>query len=183
MHRLAHLTVGLIGLLALAGCRTATRVTEVPRVDLELSGAGNRGYLIGTPPPAPEQDPTRQMVHIDVEIPSFYKPTLSGTTVGLEDIMPADAAPAPPAPAIPVQLGAAPRYETYVVQKGDSLWSIAAKAEIYGRASRWRVIFDANRDLLKSPDHLKVGMTLKIPRGEPADDLITYGDEGTPYKK
>jgi nucleoid-associated protein YgaU len=74
-------------------------------------------------------------------------------------------------------------YDSYTVQKGDSLWSIAAKPEVYGKASQWRRIFDANRDLLKTPDQVRQGMTLKIPRGEPADDSTTYEDEGITYKK
>ena len=49
MRSLAQITWGVVGVLVISGCRTATRVTEVPRVDLELSG-GNRGYLVGTPP-------------------------------------------------------------------------------------------------------------------------------------
>ena len=61
------------------------------------------------------------------------------------------------------------------MKRGESLWSIAAKPDIYGKATRWRRIFDANRDLLKSPDRLKAGMKLRIPHEdenveEPADD-------------
>jgi nucleoid-associated protein YgaU len=73
------------------------------------------------------------------------------------------------------------RYDTYVVQKGDSLWSIAAKPEIYGKATRWRRIFDANRDLLKSPDQLKAGMNLKIPREDGAEE--EPADEGATFTK
>ncbi|MBI4342382.1 MAG: LysM peptidoglycan-binding domain-containing protein [Candidatus Omnitrophica bacterium] len=81
--------------------------------------------------------------------------------------------------------GAPSHYDTYVVQKGDSLWSIAANPEIYGKASKWRRIFDANRDLLKSPDRVRAGMTLKIPRGESEDGgSTTYDDDGgITYKK
>ena len=68
------------------------------------------------------------------------------------------------------------RYDTYVVKKGDSLWSIAAKPEVYGTATKWRRLYDANRDLLKSPERLRPGMTLKIPRseGEESEDVGTY---------
>lgn len=167
----------LAALLAAGGCRAATRVTTVPRVDLELEGAGNRGYLVGTPPPAGELKTTREMIETDVEIPSFYKPK-RGTTAGLEEIVP---------PEMDMEdTGGAPAagpYDSYVVQKGDSLWSIAAKPEIYGKATHWRRIFDANRDLLKSPDRLKAGMTLKIPRGGEGAGETTYGDEGVTYKK
>lgn len=179
MHRIAHLGAGLLVLAGLNGCRAATRVTTVPRVDLEVMGSGNRGYLIGTPPPAGELKTTREIIETDVEIPSFYKPKRGQTAAGLGEIAPpemdideAGAAPLSPA-----------RYDTYVVQKGDTLWTIAKKPEIYGKATYWRRLFDANRDLLSSPDRLKAGMTLKIPRGEEEAGETMYEDEGVAYKK
>ena len=51
--------------------------------------------------------------------------------------------------------------KTYVVQKGDSLSKIAKKE--YGDAGDWRKIFEANRDLIKDPDLIHPGQTLKIP--------------------
>ena len=172
------------GLLLTAGCqaptRMATRVKEVPRVDLSLEG-GNRGYLVGTAPSGggPGRT-TRQMVETDVEIPTLYNPK-PGSKQGLGEIAPPEieqeeseaggaGANEPPA-----------RYDTYVVKPGESLWSIAAKPEIYGKATRWRRIFDANRGLLKSPDRLKAGMTLKIPRE--AEGNEGPEDKGTTYRK
>ena len=72
------------------------------------------------------------------------------------------------------------RYDAYTVQRGDSLWSIAAKPEVYGKATRWRRIFDANRNLLPSPDRLKAGMVLQIPQEE-TDELPE--DKGSTYAK
>ena len=168
----------VLSALTITGCRTATRVTEVPRVDLNLEG-GNRGYLVGTPPEAGELSQTRQMVATDVEIPSFYKPTHHGTPLNVEGLAPPEMETDEGSVQVPAQ-----RYDTYVVQKGDSLWSIAAKPEIYGKASRWRRLYDANRDLLKSPDRLRAGMTLKVPRSadEPTSNT-TYEDAGVTYKK
>ncbi len=51
---------------------------------------------------------------------------------------------------------------TYVVQKGDTLYSIARKF-YNGDQSRWRVIYEANRSRLRGPDQLAVGMKLIIP--------------------
>jgi len=53
----------------------------------------------------------------------------------------------------------APR--TYEVQKGDSLSKIAKK--FYGEAGAWKRIFEANRDVVKNPDLIQPGWTLKIP--------------------
>ena len=53
--------------------------------------------------------------------------------------------------------------QEYVVQDGDNLSGISLA--VYGTGSRWKEIFDANRDKLESPDWLQVGMKLKIPGG------------------
>ena len=51
--------------------------------------------------------------------------------------------------------------ETYVVVAGDSLWKIAKAA--YGKGSMWKVLYEANRDLIKNPNMIYVGQTLVIP--------------------
>ena len=173
MRRLGPGAVVLMNLLALSGCRTATKVTDVPRVDLDL-GNGNRGYLVGTPPPeAAEMKTTRKVLWTDVELPTTYQPKRSAAPAspseaeqeapGPSEGMTA-AAPAGGADTTPVH------YDTYVVRKGDALSTIAAKPEIYGHGSRWRRIYDANKDQLKSPDQVRAGMTLKIPRGGEPDE-------------
>ena len=156
----------MVSALVVAGCRTAARVREVPRVDLALE-KGNRGYLVGRPPETAELNTTRQMLEADVELPSAYKAKRSRTSITLDQVSPPEVEP------LPTQ-GAPASYDTYVLQKGDSLWSIAAKPEIYGSATRWRDLYEANRELLKSPDRVRPGMTLKIPRGSA---------EPTTYKK
>ncbi len=50
---------------------------------------------------------------------------------------------------------------TYTVVKGDTLSHIAE--EHYGKASKWQVIFEANRDQLSDPDKIQPGQVLKIP--------------------
>ena len=56
---------------------------------------------------------------------------------------------------------------TYTVAKGDTLSKIAK--EHYGKASKWPLIFDANRDQLNDPDRIRPGQVLKIP-ADRADD-------------
>ncbi len=162
MVRAGRMLVGVMLLVLAAGCRAAMQVKEVPRTDLELEGAGNRGYLAGSPPAPGELKTTRQMVDLNIEVPSsFPGEPRQGMAPG--DI---------PPPEIELEQAEMPEswtapteYSTYVVQEGDSLWSIAGKPDIYGKATQWRRIFDANRDLLKAPSDLKAKMTLKIPRG------------------
>lgn len=55
----------------------------------------------------------------------------------------------------------APSEKTYVVKSGDSLSKIAKQE--YGNANEWNRIFEANKDVLKDPDKIYPGQTLKIP--------------------
>lgn len=65
-------------------------------------------------------------------------------------------APAPPAPA---PAPADPR--SYTVQRGDTLSGISQK--MYGRASNWRKIYEANRDRIPNMNVLSPGIELVIP--------------------
>jgi outer membrane protein OmpA-like peptidoglycan-associated protein len=49
----------------------------------------------------------------------------------------------------------------YTVQKGDTLWGIAAKE--LGSGHRWKTIYEQNKDKIKNPDKLRVGTQLEIP--------------------
>jgi nucleoid-associated protein YgaU len=53
-------------------------------------------------------------------------------------------------------------YRRHVISKGDTLYSLAQR--YYGNRSRWRDIYNANRDVMRSPDDYKIGMELKIPQ-------------------
>jgi nucleoid-associated protein YgaU len=71
-----------------------------------------------------------------------------------------DAAAVAPEPARP-RTGGAVTPAVYMVRSDDTLSRISAK--VYGDASVWRRIYDANRDVLATPDELAPGMTLVIP--------------------
>ncbi len=47
------------------------------------------------------------------------------------------------------------------VKKGDTLWKIAEK--YYGDGSLYKTIFEANKDILKNPDMIKLGQKLHVP--------------------
>lgn len=51
--------------------------------------------------------------------------------------------------------------ETYIVQRGDTLSRISRLH--YGTSKFVNLIFKANRDRIREPDRLRVGMVLKIP--------------------
>lgn len=54
------------------------------------------------------------------------------------------------------------RPRTYKVQPGDSLMRIAGK--VYGDMKRWKDIFEANRDTMKTPQDVRYGQVIIIPR-------------------
>jgi nucleoid-associated protein YgaU len=54
-----------------------------------------------------------------------------------------------------------PTLQSYVVRPGDTLATVARRA--YGRAARWREIYDANRESLSGSEQLQPGQVLLIP--------------------
>jgi nucleoid-associated protein YgaU len=65
------------------------------------------------------------------------------------------------APATPRPTDTIGSAKTYVVVEGDSLSRIAKRE--YGDASKWRTLYEANKDLIKDPDLIYPGQTLKVP--------------------
>jgi len=57
---------------------------------------------------------------------------------------------------------AAPQSQFYEVKSGDTLSKIAK--QFYGDANKYSAIFEANRPMLKDPDEIYPGQTLRIPQ-------------------
>lgn len=68
---------------------------------------------------------------------------------------------APPSPPREPTRPGQPSAHKHTVAKGDTLMSISQR--YYGTRSKWRDIYAANRDVMKSENDLKIGMELKIP--------------------
>ena len=164
---------------------------EMPRRDIDVRG--NRGYLVGTPKPeARPVKRTRQIIvtelelgspsgsqdavgdaeDVSVEQDSAVSSSASGESVSYdsgasEDISATDeteevvADNTVEAQAEPVIEQSAPKFQEYTVQKGDTLQKISFK--FYGKYSLWPKIYEANKDLLKSPDSVSVGQVLQVP--------------------
>lgn len=153
-----------VAVLAMAGCRAATQLVEEPRVDMEIDQSGhNRGYLIGTPPASTrERKTTRQVIEAEFEMPPSRR-TGAASANGLRDVAPPEVDFS--APMAAADLDPSQQFDSYTVKKGDTLWSIAADPHVFGDATKWRKLFSANQDIMKSPDAIRAGMTLRVPRG------------------
>lgn len=79
---------------------------------------------------------------------------------GLQTAASTGARPAAAPAATPTTTPAATQ-RTHTVARGDTLSGIAQK--VYGRADRWQLIFQANRDKLDDPDRIYPGQVLVIP--------------------
>jgi len=80
--------------------------------------------------------------------------------------------PKPPSATEPSAAQAEAYPTIYVVKKGDTLPSIAARHEIYNDSFMWPLIYKANRDQIKDPRVLYTGQDLKIPREMGLDEII-----------
>ncbi len=58
----------------------------------------------------------------------------------------------------------APRHETYTVKRGDFLWKISAKPEVYNNPYKWPRIWSANADNIKDPNLIYPDQILTIIR-------------------
>lgn len=68
-------------------------------------------------------------------------------------------------------------YDEYTVVRGDYLWKIAKKPDIYGDPYQWIRIYSYNRDQIKDPDLIYPDQIFKIQREVgPNEYLVSKGD-------
>ena len=129
------LATALLAAIVCAGCEKA----KGPQTTDPNLPAAAPGPLKPLEPPAARAAP-------DLPPPAARKPIVNITPE--------------PAPAAPKAAEAPEAPESYVIQKDDTLWKIAAR--LYGNGQRWRDIAAANPgvDVTKLP----VGKDLVIPR-------------------
>lgn len=134
----------------------------------------NRGLPLApaTPDPAPVSAvaiPEDGGVSFSIEAPLTVQTVRTRppatTPAPLVRTTPAPAAPAvtrpsPPAPN-PRTTPPAAAARRHTIKPGDTLFKLAQ--QYYGNRSKWRDIYAANRDVMKSETDLRAGMVLKIP--------------------
>jgi tetratricopeptide (TPR) repeat protein len=113
----------------------------------ELEKAGNATQLVATAPTTVTVDSAAPPVPTAVTAPAVAP----GIVMAAAPVMSASEA----------STMESPRVRTYIVQRGDTLQSLALR--YYGSRAAWGKIFQANRSGLPSKDQLKVGQQLVIP--------------------
>ena len=118
---------------------------------------GNRGYMTGGPAQKrPREVEASSPEETQKPVSSFYR-----RPIPQEEIE--EKKPSP----------SAPSYTTYTVKKGDTLGEISSK--VYGTSRLWKHIYEANKDVLKDPNHVREGQVLRIPRIEAKVKPVSSG--------
>ncbi|HHC71903.1 MAG TPA: LysM peptidoglycan-binding domain-containing protein [Thiotrichales bacterium] len=60
---------------------------------------------------------------------------------------------------------------SYTVERGDSLWGIAGKGDIYGDPYQWPLIYKANADKIEDADLIFPGQQFDIDTAPGADEV------------
>jgi LysM repeat protein len=110
-----------------------TRENNMLRKQLETAGGGNAATVANVKTIMTDAPPTKPVA----------------APVVAQAVEPVKAAPA------------AKPARTYTVRAGDTLSRIAGS--VYGDPGKWRKIYDANREQMKSETDIKIGQTLTIP--------------------
>jgi nucleoid-associated protein YgaU len=166
------LCIGLV--ILLSGCLVRTYKETKDRVDQNLTNtAGNRGYLVGNPPPVDEsaRRKTRTTYVAEVEMAgpkqAAEQPAKTAAEPAEEEMeQPAGnrgyvegrAQVKTEAPRRPVE----PTVVQYTVKKGDTLQKISK--HFFGTTKKWYKLYKYNQDKIKNPDRIKAGLVLDIPK-------------------
>jgi len=67
--------------------------------------------------------------------------------------------------------GAAGRVSSYSVVRGDNLWSISGKDEVYADPYQWPLIYKTNRDKIKDADLIYPGQVFDIDQNASASEI------------
>ena len=68
-------------------------------------------------------------------------------------------------------------YDEYIVVKGDYLWKISKKDDIYGDPFQWIRIYCVNKDQIKDPELIFPDQNFKIARGVGQDEYLVVKGE------
>lgn len=95
----------------------------------------------------------------DLRVARQKEPTVTAAPATSASTAPA--ASVVPSTPVPAATPAQPESRFYTIQKGDTLWKIAAAA--LGKGARYPEIFEANREVILDPDKIYSGQKIRIP--------------------
>lgn len=156
------------------GCnRVKTYTVQEERVDQELN-SGNRGYLSGQAPAVDEtkRKKTRDNYTVEINLPPYSDSKPKKRISPQSEVIAVEAEPVVVESQMNKELqNSIQQTETsvkelsfteYKVEANDTLQRIAKK--FYGSNKDWYKIYEVNKDILGSPDKIKPGQILKIPK-------------------
>ncbi len=155
----------LTSTLALSGCVARTYNLTRDRVDQDLTtSSGNRGYIMGVPPEAEERKSTRTTRVFEIELGMSKKSNVKCPTTTSPIVSSMEE---PVSSQEYLTETTSQDYEQYTagkqytVGKNDTLQKISKK--FTGTTKNWMKIYEANKNVLSTPDKLYPGQTLNIP--------------------
>ncbi len=145
---LAAVTLFLYG-CGSSGIDIRTYAQDRPRVDQEISGMGNAGYIGGSMQSSTlaQRKTTRKVYVMEVSKGAgSINPVEDGEISSAEQGVPGAAE--------------SEHLVQYMVEKDDTLQKISQK--FYNSYSRWPRIYEANKSVIPNPDRIKPGTVLQI---------------------
>lgn len=172
----------VIAILAVAAfvssCTMRSYVQEKGRVDQEMTGNG--GCIQGTCPPVDRSNLPKSrdtyVLEIDTgaaKVKSTQAESSSaGSSYDVEEVSSYDEEAygsdgknygiVTSYKEVDVVEVAKPSFTEYKIEKNDTLQKISQK--FYGTVKRWNEIYQANKDVIKDPNRIKPGKTIRIPQ-------------------
>lgn len=162
----------LLWIIFLAGCmRVRTYTVEKPRTDTGIEG--NQGYLSGEPDDKQKESrlgSTRKVSVLEFEFGPKSKETVSSPDRReesyeedfYEEDLYEEEVTTPKIKVKEYEMASSQyEYKDYTIEKNDTLQKISNK--FYGTTRKWELIYQENKDILKSPDEIYPGMKIKVP--------------------
>jgi hypothetical protein len=78
---------------------------------------------------------------------------------------------------------AGPGAGAYTVAKGDCLWNIAARKDVFGDPWKWPLLFEANRGQISNPDLIQPGWSLALMAAPTAEQIAQAKAFARSYKE
>ncbi|MCF7886825.1 MAG: LysM peptidoglycan-binding domain-containing protein [Candidatus Omnitrophica bacterium] len=163
----------LLLVIFLSGCmRVRTYTVEKPRTDTDIEG--NQGYLVGESETTAKESrlgSTRKVSVLEFEFGPKSKEVVvdnKESEGGLQEEFYHEEVYQEEEPTVPQikskeydMASSQYEYEDYTIVENDTLQKISRK--FYGTTKKWELIYQENKDTLKSPDKIYPGKTIKVP--------------------